>query len=142
MSTVNPGDTVKVHYTGTLDDGRQFDSSSGREPLEFTVGAGQVISGFDEAVTGMSVGDSKTITIPSDRAYGQHTPEKVQMVPRATIPDDIDLQQGTVLHAEGPQGQSLSFVVVGVDDEQVTVDGNHPLAGQNLTFDLELVAIV
>jgi peptidylprolyl isomerase len=141
MTAAKSGDNVKVHYTGTLNDGSQFDSSQGREPLEFTLGTGQVIPGFDEAVAGMVIGDNKTVTIPADEAYGAHNQEMVQQVPRSAIPDDIQLELGLVLSAQGPDGQTLSFTVVEFNEEQVTVDGNHPLAGQDLTFALELVAI-
>lgn len=141
MSTAKSGDTVKVHYTGTLSDGTQFDSSRGREPLEFTIGSGQLISGFDLAVDGMTVGETKTVTIPSDQAYGERNPEMQQVVPRSAIPNDIELEEGMVLSANGPQGQTLRFKVVGFDQEKVSVDGNHPLAGKDLTFDLELVSI-
>jgi FKBP-type peptidyl-prolyl cis-trans isomerase 2 len=141
MSEARTGDTVKVHYTGTLDDGTQFDSSAGREPLAFILGSGQVIGGFDAAVAGMSVGDVKTVTIPAADAYGAHDPQRVQQVPRAAIPPEIELHPGLMLSAQGPNGQALSFKVTAFDDEQVTVDGNHPLAGQDLTFALELVEI-
>jgi len=141
MSIAKSGDTVKVHYTGTLNDGSQFDSSQGRDPLEFTLGAGHVIPGFDEAVSGMSVGDSKTVTIPANEAYGERNDEMIQQVPRSAIPDDIEMEVGLMLSARGPDGQNLSFTVVEFNDEQVTVDGNHPLAGQDLTFALELVSI-
>ena len=141
MSAAKSGDTVKVHYTGTLNDGSQFDSSQGREPLEFTLGEGQVIPGFDEAVSGMAIGDSKTVTIPFGEAYGARSEEMIQLVPREAIPDDIELELGLVLSAQGPDGHTLTFTVVEIGDEQVTVDGNHPLAGQDLTFALELVSI-
>jgi peptidylprolyl isomerase len=141
MSTASHGDTVSVHYTGTLDDGTQFDSSRGREPLQLKLGGGQVIAGFDDAVTGMSIGDSKTVTIPAHQAYGPRNDQLIHSVPRSAIPTDIELTQGLGLSARGPEGQTLSFVVVGFDDEQVTLDGNHPLAGQDLTFALELVSI-
>ena len=142
MSTAKSGDTVKVHYTGTLSDGTQFDSSRGRDPLEFTIGSGQLISGFDSAVDGMTLGETKTVIIPSDQAYGEHNPEMMQVVPRSAIPDDIKLEEGMILSANGPQGQTLNFKVVEFDEEKVSVDGNHPLAGKDLTFDLELMAIV
>lgn len=141
MATANAGDTVKVHYTGTLDDGTQFDSSQGREPLEVTLGAGHVIQGFDEALTGMSVGENKTVTIPAGKAYGARREEMVQRLPRSAIPAEIDLAPGLGLSAQGPDGQNLSFVVVSCDDQWVTLDGNHPLAGRELTFALELVSI-
>ena len=141
MTQAKSGDTVRVHYTGTLDDGSEFDSSRGRDPLEFTLGSGSVIDGFDEAVTGMTVGDSKTVTIPCDQAYGERHPGMVQDVPRGAIPDDIELQKGMILHAQGPDGNTLSFTVAEFDEESVKIDGNHPLAGQDLTFALELVSI-
>ncbi|KXX63731.1 FKBP-type peptidyl-prolyl cis-trans isomerase [Marichromatium gracile] len=141
MSEAKLGDTVKIHYTGTLEDGTQFDSSVGREPIEFTIGAGGIIPGFEEAVKGMSVGENKTVTIPPAQAYGEYRPEMTQEVPRSAIPADIDLHEGMVLHAQGPDGQHVSFTVKAFNDEQVTIDGNHPLAGKDLTFALELVSI-
>lgn len=141
MSAAQSGDTVHVHYTGTLNDGQEFDSSREREPLEFTIGSGQVIAGFNEAVTGMAVGDSKSVTIPADQAYGVHNPDMVQAVPRNAIPPDIEMQVGLILSARSPEGQNVNFKVVDFDAEKVTVDGNHPLAGEDLTFALELVAI-
>jgi FKBP-type peptidyl-prolyl cis-trans isomerase 2 len=141
MSAAKSGDTVKVHYTGTLNDGTEFDTSRTRDPLEFTIDSGQVIAGFNEAITGMSVGDSKSVTIPANQAYGARNPEMVQDVPRTAIPTDIDLQKGMILSARSPEGQNLNFKVVAFNDEKVTVDGNHPLAGEDLTFQLELVGI-
>lgn len=141
MSTAKTGDTVSVHYTGTLKDGSQFDSSRGGDPLEFTIGSGSIIAGFNDAVAGMSVGECKTITIPAEEAYGSRNPEMVQEVPRSAIPDDIELEEGMILNATGPDGQTLHFKVTGFDDEKVTVDGNHPLADEDLTFDLELMDI-
>jgi FKBP-type peptidyl-prolyl cis-trans isomerase 2 len=141
MSIAKSGDNVKVHYTGTLNDGSEFDSSRERDPLEFTIDSGQVIAGFNEAVTGMSVGDSKSVTIPSNQAYGEHNPEMVQDVPRSAIPSDIDLHEGMILSARNPEGRNLNFKVVEFNNESVKVDGNHPLAGEDLTFQLELVAI-
>jgi FKBP-type peptidyl-prolyl cis-trans isomerase 2 len=141
MSEAKTGDTVKVHYTGTLADGSEFDSSRGHEPLEFTLGQGNMITGFENAVLGMTLGEQKKITIPCEQAYGERNTQMTQSVPRSAIPDDIDLAVGIVLHAQNPEGQTISLTVAGFDDEQVTVDGNHPLAGQDLIFDLELVAI-
>jgi FKBP-type peptidyl-prolyl cis-trans isomerase 2 len=141
MSQAKSGDTVKVHYTGTLNDGTRFDSSQGDEPLEFTLGGGNVIPGFDAAVVGMALGESKTVTIPADEAYGPRQDHLTRDVPRGAIPDDIELAEGMVLHAQGPQGQTLSFTVISFDEEAVKIDGNHPLAGQDLTFALELVEI-
>ncbi|MAP96591.1 MAG: peptidylprolyl isomerase [Ponticaulis sp.] len=141
MTEVKSGDTVRIHYTGTLEDGTQFDSSAGRDPLQFTVGSGQVIPGFDNAVTGMSVGDKKTVTIPCDQAYGEHDPRGLQKVPRADIPEDIPLDIGNQLQVSTPQGQTLIVTVSEVTDSEVTLDANHRLAGKDLTFDLELVEI-
>ena len=141
MSQARNGDTVKIHYVGTLEDGTLFDSSQGRDPLELTLGGGNVIPGFETAVIGMSAGDNKTVTIPVDQAYGPRHEHLTREVPRATIPDDIELAEGMVLHARGPEGQTLSFTVVSFDDAAVQIDGNHPLAGKDLTFALELVAI-
>jgi len=141
MSQAQNGNTVKIHYTGTLDDGTVFDSSNGREPLEFTLGSGGVIPGFESAVTGMSVGETKTVTIPPEQAYGQYQEEMTQQVPRSAIPPEIELQVGIILSAEAPDGSQVSFVVKAFDEEEVTIDGNHPLAGRDLTFALELIEI-
>lgn len=141
MSEAKSGDTVKVHYTGTLTDGTEFDSSRGQEPLEFTLGQGQMISGFEEAVVGMTLGENKTITIPSDEAYGERNDAMVQQVPRGAIPPEIELAEGMLLQAQGPDGETLRFTVADFNEEEVTVDGNHPLAGRDLTFELELVQI-
>jgi FKBP-type peptidyl-prolyl cis-trans isomerase 2 len=141
MSEAKSGDFVKVHYTGSLSDGTQFDSSQGQEPLAFTLGEGNMIPGFEQAVMGMSQGDKKTITIPCGDAYGERNEDMKQVVPRSVIPDEIDLVEGMVLHAEGPDGQTVRFTVAGFDEQQVQIDGNHPLAGHDLTFDLELVEI-
>lgn len=141
MSQAKDGDTVKVHYTGTLDDGRQFDSSQGGDPLEFTLGGRQVIAGFENAVTGMSVGDTKTVTIEAEDAYGSHNPAMVQTVGRDRFPANVDIAVGMQFQASGQDGQPLAVTVVEVTDDQVTVDANHALAGQRLTFALELVEI-
>lgn len=135
------GDTVKVHYTGTLADGTQFDSSRGQEPLEFKLGQGQMISGFEEAVVGMSPGENKTVVIASEDAYGERNEAMVQQVPRSAIPPEIELVPGMLLQAQGPDGESIRFTVADFNDEEVKVDGNHPLAGRDLTFNLELVEI-
>jgi peptidylprolyl isomerase len=142
MTQAKSGDTVRIHYTGTLDDGTEFDSSSGRDPLEFSLGGGQVIPGFDNAVDGMAVGESKTVTIPADQAYGERHEQLVQEVPKSALPDEIDPAVGMHLQSRSPEGQVMNLVVTDVADESITVDGNHPLAGQALTFDIELVEIV
>ena len=141
MTQVKTGDTVRIHYTGTLEDGSTFDSSDGRDPLEFTVGSGQIIPGLDKAMTGMSVGEKKTVEVPADEAYGQPDPNALQAVPRGEIPADIPLDLGTQLQVQTPQGQVLPVTVVEVTEEQVTLDANHPLAGKDLTFAIELVEI-
>jgi len=141
MTQVKSGDTVRVHYTGTLTDGQTFDSSEGKDPLEFTVGSGQIIPGLDSAVEGMAVGDKKTVEVPVDQAYGQPDPNAQQAVPRTDIPEDIPLDLGTQLQVQTPQGQVMPVTVVEVTEEQVTLDANHPLAGKDLTFAIELVEI-
>lgn len=141
MSNAKAGDTVKIHYTGTLDDGTQFDSSAGRDPLEFQLGGGQVIPGFDKAVEGMTVGESKTVAIPADEAYGEHHPQMVQEVPRSALPQDLEPEVGMGLSARNPDGSEIQLTVTEVAEETITVDGNHPLAGKALNFDIELVAI-
>jgi peptidylprolyl isomerase len=141
MSSPQLGQKVKVHYTGTLEDGTQFDSSAGREPLEFTLGEGQVIPGFEQAIEVMQVGETKTINIPADQAYGEHQPELVQQVEREQIPAEIELALGVQLQAQGPDGQVFRLTVVDLDETVATLDGNHPLAGKALTFELELVEI-
>jgi len=140
MSVAASGDTVHIHYTGRLDDGTVFDSSQGREPLVFVVGAGQVIPGFDDAVTGMSVGEAKTVTIPADRAYGHRRDAMVLSFPLEELPRGIDPQVGQHLQMSTPEGQAFQVEVVDRDDTSLTLDANHPLAGKDLTFDIELVA--
>lgn len=142
MTDAKSGDTVRIHYTGTLDDGSTFDSSVGRDPLEFTLGSGQVIPGFDKAVTGMGIGDKKTVDIPPEDAYGQHNPNGRQPFPRANIPADVPLDIGTRLQMQTPEGQPVQVVVAEVTEETVILDANHPLAGKTLTFAIELVEIV
>lgn len=141
MTQVKSGDAVAIHYTGTLLDGTTFDSSDGRDPLEFTVGSGQIIPGLDVALPGMEVGDTKKVQIPCDQAYGPLNPEMRQAVPREGIPDNIPLEVGTQLQMQTPDGQAMPVMVVEVDDATVTLDANHPLAGKDLTFDIELVRI-
>ncbi|WP_309083123.1 peptidylprolyl isomerase [Chelativorans sp.] len=142
MTQAKTGDIVRVHYRGRLTDGTEFDSSEGREPLEFQVGGGQVIPGFERQVEGMEVGEKSTVTVPADDAYGMRDERQVQSVPREALPDDLDLRVGARLTATTRDGKQIPLTVVDVDDQQVTVDANHPLAGQDLVFDLELVEIV
>ena len=141
MSKAKSGDTVKIHYTGTLEDGTEFDSSAGREPLEVALGGGQVIPGFDTAVDGMGVGDSKTVTIAPGEAYGEWHEQLVQEVPKSALPEDMKPEVGMQLQSQSPEGQVMNLVVAEVADESITVDGNHPLAGKALTFAIELVEI-
>jgi peptidylprolyl isomerase len=123
------GDTVKVHYTGRLDDGTVFDSSADRDPLEFTLGEGNIIPGFEEAVTGMSIGDSKTQVIPVDQAYGPHREEMVVVVERAQMPADMQPEIGQQLQIQQPSGEAIPVIVTEVSSEEITLDANHPLAG-------------
>jgi peptidylprolyl isomerase len=141
MSQAKSGDTVRIHYTGKLRNGTQFDSSEGRDPLEFSLGSGQVIPGFDRAVDGMSIGDSKTVTIPPEEAYGPKHEQLVQDVPKTALPADLSPEVGMRLQSRAPDGRTLQLVVTDVADDTITVDGNHPLAGEELTFDIKLVAI-
>jgi peptidylprolyl isomerase len=141
MSEAKKGDTVHVHYTGKLDDGSVFDSSEGRDPLTFQLGVGQVVPGFDKAVTGMEVGEKKTVTFPSDEAYGPRMQQLVFTVPRENLPSGYDPQEGEVLGMETRDGRQMSVKVIEATEEGVKLDGNHPLAGEDLTFDVELVKV-
>ena len=141
MTTAKSGDTVRIHYTGTLTDGSVFDSSEGRDPLEFILGSGMVIAGFDDGVTGMTVGEKKRGEIPCDQAYGPRHDQATQKVPRAEIPDSIPLELGLQLQMQAPNGQPIMVTVSELTDDEVTLDANHALAGKDLIFDLELVSI-
>jgi FKBP-type peptidyl-prolyl cis-trans isomerase 2 len=141
MSDVKSGDKVRIHYTGTLADGTVFDSSEGRDPLEFTVGTGQVIVGMDKEMVGMTVGEKKTIVAVADEAYGQRQDDAQQDVPREMIPAEIPLEVGMQLQMQSPEGQVIPVSVVSISEETVTLDANHALAGKDLTFDIELVEI-
>lgn len=141
MSQAKTGDTVKIHYTGTLEDGTEFDSSAGRDPIEFQLGSGQVITGFDKAVEGMEVGEKKTVNIPPEDAYGEPNDEMVMDVPRSALPEDLEPKEGMGLQARQQDGQVVNFTITAVEDDKITVDGNHPLAGKPLSFDIELVSI-
>jgi FKBP-type peptidyl-prolyl cis-trans isomerase 2 len=142
MQQVKSGDKVKVHYHGRLTDGQTFDKSEGREPLEFEVGSGMVIKGFDDGVTGMSVGDKKTISIPFNEAYGPKNPDMIIDMPKDRFPKDIELEIGMPLAMSDGQGQQFEVIVTQLKEESVVLDANHPLAGQDLIFDLELIEIV
>lgn len=141
MTQVKSGDTVRIHYTGTLSDGSTFDSSQGRDPLEFTVGSGQIIPGLESAVPGMEVGDKKKVEVAADEAYAQPNPQAMQAVPRGDIPTDIPIAIGTQLQGQTPSGRVMPVTVTKVTDDEVTLDANRPLAGKDLTFDIELVGI-
>ena len=142
MAQAKPGDTVQVHYTGTLGDGTIFDSSSGRTPLEFTVGSGQVIKGFDEGVAGMNPGEKKTIDIPMEDGYGPANEEMIFTLDRTDIPNDIPLEMGMTLnmHEDG-NPRPIPVIVRDLTETNVTLDANHPLAGQDLVFEVELVGV-
>lgn len=142
MAQVKSGDKIKVHYHGKLTTGETFDSSEGREPLEFEVGSGMVIKGFDDGVTGMNVGDKKTINIPFNEAYGPRNPEMVIEMPKEKFPKDMELEVGLPLGMSDQNGQQFNVTIVEIKEEAVMLDANHPLAGQDLIFDLELVEIV
>lgn len=141
MTLAKAGDTVFVHYTGKLQDGSIFDSSADRQPLEFSLGQGQVIPGFDEAVIGMSPGDSKTVQIPCDQAYGPVRSEMVMVVDRQQIPADLDIAVGAQLQLQHTTGQIIPVLITEMTSETVTLDANHPLAGEDLTFEINLVSI-
>tara|TARA_R110002124_G_scaffold194879_3_gene361905 strand:+ start:22 stop:453 length:432 start_codon:yes stop_codon:yes gene_type:complete len=142
MKQAQTGDTVHVHYKGTLTNGQLFDSSEGREPLSFQLGSGMVIKGFDDGVNGMTIGDKKTVNIPNAEAYGPVNEEMIIKFPKAQIPADIPLELGSTLnmHQEG-NGQAMPVVIKEVTEEFVVLDANHPLAGQDLVFELELVSV-
>jgi peptidylprolyl isomerase len=139
MTEVRNGDVVRIHYTAKTADGAEFDSS-GQAPLELQVGAGQIIAGLDRRIDGMTVGETKTVMVPAEEGYGPRDEAKVRAVPRSAVPDSTEV--GTKLQASTSDGRKIPLTVVDVDDEQVTVDANHPLAGQDLVFDVEVVEIV
>lgn len=141
MSTAKAGDKVKVHYTGRLKDGTQFDSSAGREPIEFEVGTGMMIKGFDDAVHGMAIGDKVTKEIPSAEAYGVENPELIINVPRTDLPPDMKPEVGQQLGMSQENGQQVPVTIKEVHEDKVVIDANHALAGKDLIFDIELVAI-
>lgn len=142
MQQVQNGDVVRVHYTGKLTNGEEFDSSIQREPLEFTVGAGQMIRGFDTAMPGMAVGDKKTINIPADDAYGERSEEAIIEFPKENVPPDMKLESGMALTLTNQHGQPVPVTVVEVKDDVIIFDANHFLAGKELVFDIELVEIL
>ncbi len=138
---IEDGQKVKIHYTGTLDDGNKFDSSEGRDPLEFEMGAGMVIPGFETGVKEMTVGEKKSIHIPAAEAYGERREELVMQFERSQLPEGLTPEVGMGLQMQGPEGQPIPVVISAVAEESITIDANHQLAGQNLNFELELVAV-
>lgn len=141
MSQVKQNDTVRVHYTGKLKDGQVFDSSLEREPIEFTMGQGQLIPGFEKGLLDMKVNEKKTIDIPSEEAYGEPRQELIQEVEKSQLPEEIKPEPGMGLVSKSPDGREMNLVVKEVKDDTIVVDGNHPLAGKDLVFDLEVVEI-
>ncbi|MDI9320862.1 MAG: peptidylprolyl isomerase [Phycisphaerales bacterium] len=142
MTLVKNGDKVRVHYHGKLNDGSTFDSSEGRPPLEFQVGEGQVIKGFDDALLEMKIGDKKTVIIPVANAYGEPHPENIIEYPLSDFPEDMKPEIGLELHMSDNQGNNFPVVITAITDNSVVLDANHPLAGKELTFDIELVEII
>lgn len=141
MTQAKAGDTVQIHYTGKMGDGSAFESSEGRDPVAFTIGEGKVLPALETAVEGMEEGTTQTVVVQSEEAFGPHRDELVQTVERSRIPTDVPLEKGTRLSAVGPDGNRLSLTVTDFDDETVTVDANHPLAGEDLTFEITLVSV-
>ena len=142
MSEVKTGDTVQVHYTGKLETGELFDSSRERDPLQFTLGNGELIPGFEDAVIGMKVGDEKTVRIPSNEAYGPYQEEMKMVMDRAKMPEDLELKVGLNLTLQGSDERRLIVRIVDIAENTVTMDANHPLAGKDLLFDIELMKIL
>ena len=136
---VETGKVVAVHYTGKLSDGEMFDTSEGRDPLKFQVGSGQIIPGFEQAIMGKNIGEKVTVNIPADDAYGQIREDLIVSVPKTQMPGDV--QVGQPLQAQGDNGQTINVIVKEVSEENVMIDGNHPLAGKELVFDIEVVEI-
>ena len=141
MAEAKSGDNVKVHYTGKFEGGEVFDSSEGRDPLSFTLGAGKIIPGFDKAVLGMAIGEKKTVVIKPEDAYGAHHDNLVMTVSRSDFPEDADPAVGQQYQTQNQDGRPLNLMVTAIEGDQITLDANHPLAGKELTFDIELVSI-
>jgi len=142
MTQAKHGDTVKVHYTGKLEDGTVFDSSIKHDPLQFTISEGKLIQGFEQAVVGMNPGESKTTKVPADKAYGPHREEMVLEVDRKEFPEHLKPKVGEQLQVRHAEGQTIVVMVTDVSESSVTLDANHPLAGKDLTFDIQLIEIV
>jgi len=141
LGQVKKGDKVKVHYTGKLEDGTVFDSSQDKQPLEFTIGEGQIIPGFEDGVVGMDIGDKKSLTIPPEKAYGDNRDDLIIEVNKTDIPENIKPSVGQQLQIKQPDGNVIGVTITGMADESVTLDANHPLAGKTLQFDVELVEV-
>lgn len=141
MAKAENGNVVHVHYTGKLDDDTVFDSSEGRDPLSFQLGEGSVVPGFEKAVQGMAEGDQKTVTIPSDEAYGPRVEQLVFTAPRENLPPGYDPKVGEMMRLEAKDGRQMDVMVIHADEASIRMDGNHPLAGRDLTFDIELVKV-
>ena len=141
MANAKNGDKVTIHYIGKLDDGTVFDTSAGSDPLEFTLGEGMVIPGFENAVLGMAPGEVKTVTIAPEDGYGDYDEEMILEVEREAFPDDLELEVGLEVQSQDPSGQVVELKVLEFDDAMVKLDANHPLAGENLTFEIEVVSI-
>lgn len=142
MTKAKTGDSIKVHYTGTFDDGTLFETSVGGAAIEFTLGSGEVIPGFEKGVEGMAVGDKRSIRIPAAEAYGEYYPEYVQEFDRNQITTDRELEVGMEIKATTPEGHTFAVFVTAINGDRITIDGNHPMAGKDLNFELELVDIV
>jgi len=142
MAQAEDGDTVRVHYTAKLEDGKIVDTTAGRNPWKFTLGEGRVIPGFEKAIIGMSPGESKTVKVPSDRAYGPHLEKRILMIDRDRFPKHITPEVGQHLRIPQQDGTTATVTVTAVSESKVTIDGNHPLSGKDLTFDIELIEIV
>ncbi len=141
MSVAEKGNKVQIHYTGTLEDGTVFDTSEGKAPLEFTIGDGKVIPGFEEAVVGMQVGEKKQVAISSEKAYGERNEEMVITAPRSQVPPDLEVEVGQMLQMGAPSGELINVTVVDMTDSEITLDANPPLAGKQLNFNIELVSL-
>ena len=142
MARAKYGDTVKVHYTGRLDDGTVFDTSANGDPLQFTIGGGQIIPGFEHAVVGMNPGESKTVKIPAEDAYGQRREDLVLEIEKSQLPEGLKPEVGLQLQSRQPDGRIIVLTIADISESHVTLDANHPLAGKDLTFDIQLVEII
>ena len=142
MSKAKQGSSVMVHYEGTFNDGSVFDSSEGGEPLAFTIGAGQVIAGFEEAVIGMTPGETKTVVITADKAYGPHVADMVIDVDRSQLPEHMTPEIGQVMQLHVPDNDPVRVMITGISESKITLDANHPMAGKDLTFEIQLIEIV